>query len=417
MDVTVLGAAKQVGRSGFLLKGDNTRVLLDFGVLLSRPPAFPVHVKPKDVDGILLSHAHLDHSGATPLFFLSDGVEIHSTDLTMELSKLLIEDFIKISGFYLPFEFLDLINMTRNAKTVDLNGVSKIGDFEVKFLEAGHIPGASIIQLDNGKKRIIYTGDFSAEDTNLLRGAVTDWGEPDLIITESTYATADHPSREEVEDDFVNYLKEVVEQGGVALIPAFSVGRAQEMACILKKKNFPYPIAMDGMALKTNDLLMRHQQYLKDPDLFKKSIGNLDIVRSWSERKRIVKRPSVIISPAGMLVGGASVFYNNEVARGSKNSICIVSFQVPGTPGRTLLEKGITLINGKARKVKANVKRFDFSGHSGKSTMLEIFKRINGSPKVLTVHGEEESCINFAKDLKNLGLESYAPDAGFNIEV
>jgi putative mRNA 3-end processing factor len=162
---------------------------------------------------------------------------------------------------------------------------------------------------------------------------------------------------------------------------------------------------------------MRHQEHLRDPDLFKKSLGSLEIIRSWGQRKRIAKQPSVIIAPAGMLVGGLAVFYNNEIARNTKNAICIVSFQVPGTPGRTLLEKGITLINGKPRKVKAEVRRFNFSSHSGKSKMLDIFKKMNGSPKVLTVHGEAASCIKFSEDLNELGFESYAPDIGFKIEV
>jgi putative mRNA 3-end processing factor len=412
MEVSVLGAAKQVGRSAFLVKGDKTRVLLDFGVLLGRQPAFPIHVKPKDVDGIVLSHAHLDHSGATPLFFLANGVEMHATDLTMEISRLLIEDFIKISGFYLPFEYLDLMNMVKRAKGFKYGDESHIGEFKITYHDAGHIPGSAITRLDNGKKSILYTGDFKTGEANLLRGADTDWEESDIIITESTYATADHPPREEVEDGFVTYLKEIVERGGTALVPAFAVGRAQEMACVLRKNNFPYPVSMDGMALKTNNLLLRYPEYVKDADLYRKSLGSIDFVTSWSHRRRVVKQPGVIIAPAGMLVGGSSVFYNNEVARGTKNAVCIVSFQVPGTPGRTLLEKGITLINGKPRKVKAQVKRFDFSSHSGRSSMLDIFKRIKGSPKVITVHGEAESCIKFSEDLKELGLESYAPDAG-----
>jgi putative mRNA 3-end processing factor len=412
MEVSVLGAAQQVGRSAFLVKGEKTRVLLDFGVLVGREPAFPIHVKPKDVDGIVLTHSHLDHSGATPLFFLGDGVEMHSTDLTLELSRLLIEDFIQLSGFYLPFEYLDLMNMMKKAKGFKHGDESQMGEFTVKYLNAGHIPGSSIVRLDNGKKSVLYTGDFKTDESNLQNGADTDWDETDIIITESTYATADHPPREKVEDEFVAFLKEIVEQGGTALVPAFAVGRAQEMACVLRKKNFPYPVAMDGMALKTNDLLMRHQEFLRDPDLFKKSMGAIDMMTSWSQRRRVVKQPGVIIAPAGMLVGGSAVFYNNETARGSKNAICIVSFQVPGTPGRTLLEKGITLINGKPRKVKAQVRRFDFSSHSGRSAMLDIFKKVKGSPKVLTVHGEAESCIKFAEDLKQLGLESYAPEAG-----
>ena len=417
MEVSVLGAAKQVGRSAFLVKGDKTSILLDYGVQLGKTPGFPSHVKPKDVDGIVLSHAHLDHSGAIPLFFLKNTLPVHATDLTIELSELLIGDFIQLSRFSLPFEYVELVNMMKNAIGTKIGEQSKIGEFNINFLEAGHIPGSAIARLDNGKKSVIYTGDFNAEDTNLLKAASIEWNEPDIIITESTYATADHPSREDVEDDFITFLKEVVERGGIALVPAFSVGRAQEMACILKKKKFPYPVAMDGMALKTNDILMRYQEHLRDPDLFKKSLGSLEIMRSWGQRKRIAKQPSVIIAPAGMLVGGLAVFYNNEIARNPKNAICIVSFQVPGTPGRTLLEKGITLINGKPRKVKAKVRRFDFSSHSGKSKMLDIFKKMNGSPKVLTVHGEAASCIKFSEDLNELGFESYAPDIGFKIEV
>lgn len=417
MEVTVLGAAKQVGRSAFLVKGDNTRVLLDFGVQLGKITGFPSHIKPKDVDGIVLSHAHLDHSGAIPLFFLKNSLPVHATDLTFELAHLLIEDFIRLSRFSLPFEYLELVNMMKNAKGSKFFEKSQLGEFNIEFLPAGHIPGSAISRLDNGKKSVIYTGDFNAESTNLLKPAVTEWEESDIIITECTYATSEHPPREEVENEFVAFLKEVIERGGTVLVPAFSVGRSQEMACILEKKKFPYTVAMDGMALKTNDILLKYTDYLQDPHLFRNSIKNLEIMRTWGQRKHIVKKPSVIIAPAGMLVGGAAIFYNNEIARNAKNAICIVSFQVPGTPGRTLLEKGITLVNGKPQKVKAEVRRFNFSGHSGRTKLLDIFKKIKGNPKVLAVHGEEECCIKFASDLKELGFDAYAPDVGFKIKV
>lgn len=417
MEVSVLGAAKQVGRSGFLLKGDKTRILLDFGVQLGKTTEFPSHIKPNDIDGIVLSHAHLDHSGAIPLFYLKNKLPIHATDLTFELAELLIEDFIKLSQFSLPFEHLELANMLKNAKGSKFFEKSQLGEFNIEFLPAGHIPGSAISRLDNGKKSLVYTGDFNAENTNLLNGAVTDWKEPDIIITESTYATSEHPLREDVETEFVAFLKEVIERGGTALVPAFSVGRSQEMACILEKKKFPHTIAMDGMALKTNDILLKYPEYLRDPTLFKKSLKKLEIMRTWNQRKNIVKKPSVIIAPAGMLVGGSAIFYNNEIAKNAKNAICIVSFQVPGTPGRTLLEKGITLVNGKPQKVKAEVRRFNFSGHSGRTKLFEIFKKIKGNPKVLAIHGEEESCIKFASDLKELGFDAYAPDAGFKIKV
>ncbi len=418
MEILALGASREVGRSAFLVKGEKTNVLLDFGVLMTRQPAFPVHVKPKEVDAILLSHAHLDHSGGIPLFYLSDGIDLYATDLTLDLTKLLLNDFLKISGFYLPFEYLDLMSMLKKSKGLKMSDDVKIGEFTASFRDAGHIPGSSIITLDNSKKRVLYTGDINGRNTHLLNGVSIDSGEFDAVITESTYATADHPPRQEAEETFVEFAKEIVEGGGVLLVPAFSVGRAQEIACVLRDHSFPYPVSMDGMALETNDILFRHQEYLKDPVLFRKSIENLEAVKGWNKRKMLVKTPGVIISPAGMMVGGASVFYTQEIATQPKNAISIVAFQVPGTPGRTLLEKGIALVNGKPTKVRATVRRFNFSSHSGKKELFDMLGRVKGSPKVLTVHGEEESCVKFAEEIKEkMGFEALAPTPGQKILV
>jgi putative mRNA 3-end processing factor len=267
--------------------------------------------------------------------------------------------------------------------------------------------------LENGNKRLLYTGDFNLRDTPLLRKSEKDFGELDAVITESTYATANHPPSSEVEESFIEYLKKIVEEKGVVLVPAFSVGRAQEIACVLKKHSFPYTVSMDGMALKTNEILLRYQEYLRDADLFRKSIENMELITSWSQRRRSIKTPSVIISPAGMLVGGASVFYNSEISKNPRNAITIVSFQIPGTPGRTLLEKKIAIVKGKPTKVKADVRRFDFSSHSGKDDLLNLFKKIKGSPRVFTVHGDKANCIKFADDLRNeIGLDAVAPKIG-----
>jgi putative mRNA 3-end processing factor len=413
MELSILGGAEEVGRSAFLIKGKKNNVLLDYGVQLARVPIFPIHVMPKEIDGILLSHAHLDHSGATPLFSLSNNNILYGTDVTLELSELLIKDFIKISGFYLPFEYIDLIHMLKNAKRLSFGDKVGIGEFNAHFLEAGHIPGASTILLEAGNKRLLYTGDFNLKDTPLLRKSEKDFGELDAVITESTYATANHPSSFEVEKSFIEYVKKIVEEKGVVLVPAFSVGRAQEIACVLKKHSFPYTVSMDGMALKTNEILLRHQEYLRDSDLFRKSIENIELITSWSQRRRLIKTPSVIISPAGMLVGGASVFYNSEISKNPRNAITIVSFQIPGTPGRTLLEKKIAIIKGKPTKVKADVRRFDFSSHSGKDDLFDLFKKIEGSPRVFTVHGDRANCKKFADDLKNeIGLDAVAPKIG-----
>jgi putative mRNA 3-end processing factor len=119
-----------------------------------------------------------------------------------------------------------------------------------------------------------------------------------------------------------------------------------------------------------------------------------------------------------MLVGGASVFYNERLSQNAKNGVSLVSFQVPGTAGRTLLDRGLTLINGKPTTMKAEVRKFDFSSHSGKSSLLSDLKGIKGSPRFMTVHGEEESCVSLADELHTeLGVEAFAPRVGEVYEV
>jgi putative mRNA 3-end processing factor len=418
LEVKVLGAARQVGRSAFLVTHRDSKILLDYGAMTTKVPGFPMHVPPKDIKGLILSHAHLDHSGAAPINFLSGNMKLHATPVTSELSNLLIQDFIKISGQYLPFEFLDLMAM--NSSTVNHGYMEpfQVGDFNITFYDAGHIPGSAVIAVEAGNKRLLYTGDINGDETNLLAGSWKNLGEADMVITESTYATADHPHRSKAEAEFVDFAKEVVERGGVLLVPAFSVGRAQEIAMTLVKAGFRHPIAMDGMALKVNGILLRYQEYLRDPTALRRTFETIEEVTSWTQRRHLIKKPGVIISPAGMLVGGASIFYNEHLSMDEKNGISIVSFQVPGTPGRTLIDKGLTIYRGKPTKVKAEVRRFDFSSHSGKSMLLSDLKGIGGTPKFLTVHGEEESCLALAQELHtDLGVEANAAMAGQEFAV
>ncbi|HZW57732.1 MAG TPA: MBL fold metallo-hydrolase [Nitrososphaerales archaeon] len=419
MEITFLGGAREVGKSALLVRGQSKQVLLDYGAQTTREPSFPMHVQPKDVHSILLTHAHLDHSGGVPLFFLREGVKLITTGLSLELSTLLLQDFIKLSGFYLPFEYIDLLTMSKNTEKVKLGETRTVADeFNATFPSSGHIPGGTTIVLENGGKRVMYTGDINLQDSQLLHGADCDFGELDAVITESTYSQVDHEPRNKIETDFVNFANEVVERGGILLVPAFSVGRAQEIACLLRSRNFKHPVAMDGMALKTNEILFRHQEYLRDPELFRKTMESIEVVSGWSHRRRLVKTPSVVISPAGMLMGGASVFYNEHISLSERNGISIVAFQVPGTPGRTLLDKGLTLVKGKPMKVKCEVRRFDFSGHSGRSDLFDIMSKIKGSPRVYAVHGDGDSCTTFAREInERFGFEASAPQIGDKITV
>jgi putative mRNA 3-end processing factor len=420
LKVSILGAAKEVGRSAFLVNGNQTRILMDYGVLLKREPIFPMHVQPKDIDAVILTHAHLDHSGFAPYLFLSDSVEtnVFSTLPTFDLSQLLIEDMIKISGFYLPFEYIDLLTMMKHSKNLQYREPRMINDLKVTLHESGHIIGGATIMVEHEEKRLFYTGDINTRGSKLLRPADLDFGEIDLLIIESTYSQAEQMPREQSERELLEYAYEVIERGGTLFIPAFSVERSQEIACVLKTYNFPHKVVMDGMALKANEIMLKHPTFLKNAEIFKKSIGEAEWISGWNRRKRVIKEPCIIISPAGMLVGGSAVFYMQEVAKSDKNGIALVSFQGEGTPGRALLEKRVTILDGKVRKCLADVRRFEFSGHNSRSELFEILDRIKGNPKVLTVHGDESSCTKFAEQIREkYGYDAKAPDTGEVIEI
>jgi putative mRNA 3-end processing factor len=418
MQVRVLGAANEVGRSAIFVESDGTRLLLDYGVKLAREPEFPIHIRPKDVDGVVLSHAHLDHVGAVPLFYLSAGPVLASTAVTLELSKVLLYDFLKISGSILPYDGDAVANMADKTELEGYTEGFKLGNLKVGFRDAGHIPGSAITTIE-GSRKIVYTGDMNRTPTQLLAPADVDGLEADVIVTESTYAQADHPDRLKEEEKFVNYAEQIVDDRGTLLVPSFAVGRAQELACILYSHGFKHKVYMDGMALKANQILLEHPESVRDPTLLKRSLDKVQFVEDWGARRRAVADSSVIISPAGMLVGGFSTFYNKSVAKNKRNGIAIVSFQVPGTPGRTLLEKKEVKLDGKRYKVAADVQRFDFSSHLGMTDLFNLFKeKVKGSPKVIVVHGERENSEEFAKRLRGeLGLDATSPEAGETFEI
>ena len=419
MKITILGSGKEVGRSGFLVTSNNTNILLDYGVLLKREPVFPIHVRPKDISSVVLTHAHLDHSGFIPSLFLSNSnISVLGTNPTFDLSNLLIEDMIKISGYYLPFDYADLHSMMNHSRTLQYRERYPINNMQITLYESGHILGGSSILVESEGKRIFYTGDINTRGSKILRSADLDLPEVDILIIESTYSQTEQTPREESEKNLVEFAYNVVERGGTLFIPAFSVERAQEIASVLKACNFKYRISMDGMALKANEIMLKNPSFLKNPEVFRKIISEVEWVQGWGRRKQLVKEPGIIISPAGMLVGGTAMFYLQEIAKNPNNGIALVSYQGKGTPGRLLLEKGLVSYDGKSKKSLAEVNHFEFSGHSSRTELLEILNKIKGKPEVFTVHGDDMSCIKFANEIKEkYGFDAIAPDNGQIVEV
>ena len=421
MEVKVLGAANEVGRSGFMLHCNGTNLLLDYGVMFGRrgtPPDYPLHVKPKDIDAIIITHAHLDHSGNVPSLFVSGNTDVYATPPTLDLSKLLIEDMLKIEKNSHPFDLPELNNMMRNAKEIGFKQKISKGNTSFELRESGHVIGGSTVLVESEGKRVFYTGDIKTNGSRMLREADLDVGEIDLLITESTYSQTEQKPRRESEIELIEFANEVMDRKGTLFIPSFSVERSQEIACILKNSNFKHKIIMDGMALKVNEIMFKHPEYLRDSKVFADAINQAVAIREHSERKKALEEPCVVISPAGMLVGGNAVFYLQQLAFDDRNGIALVSYQGEGTPGRKLLETGKVSTRGKEMSVMAEVKQFEFSGHADRNELFEMIKQIKGNPEVLTVHGDSESCDTFAKEIhEKFGFKAHAPAVNETITV
>ena len=413
MNVKVLGAAQEVGRSGFLVNCEGTNLLLDYGVMFGKrgtPPQYPLHVKPKDIDSVIITHAHLDHSGYVPSLFVSGKCNVYGTPPTFELTQLLIEDMLKIEKNYHPFDLPEVNNMMNNAIEIGYKQKVNRGNATFELRNSGHVIGGGTVLVESGKKRLFYTGDINTKGSRMLPEADLDVGEIDLLITESTYSQTEQMPRKESEQGLVEFANEVMDRKGILFVPAFSVERSQEIACVLKNAKFKHKVIMDGMALKVNDIMFHNQEYLRDPKIFTDSINSAVSIRDNRERKKALSEPCVVISPAGMLVGGNAVYYLQELAFDDKNGIALVSYQGDGTPGKKLLETGKVNTRGHDLKVSAQVKQFEFSGHSDRNDLFDLIKNIKGNPQVLTVHGDHDSCTKFAEEIhEKFGLKAHSP--------
>jgi putative mRNA 3-end processing factor len=241
----------------------------------------------------------------------------------------------------------------------------------------------------------------------------------DIVVTESTYAQRINPKREDIEEALIQTVLEALERKGVVLIPAFAVGRSQEIMCILEQYNIPqkYPIYVDGLARKVNEIVVRHPSYIASPQMFERAVGRVREIRDSRDRQNAIKSPSIIISPAGMLKGGASHHYFKLLYDNPRNALVLVSFQVPGTPGAELLEKKQVTIGQRVFKVTADLHYHHLSSHSDSKGLMNLLTTIPGDPEFYVVHGESDSCDKLAERLEKKGYRAHVPERNEAVEI
>jgi len=442
--ITILGGGRQVGRSCFLLQTPQTKIILDCGIDVASKgkEKFPYldvsEFKLNELDAIIVSHAHLDHSGLIPyLFKMGYRGPVYMTAPTRDLSALLALDFIGVAYKQAAaplFSSTDIKEMVKHTICLDYNEVSDIApDVRMTFYNSGHTLGSAMVHLNigNGSHNLLYTGDMKFLKTNLLDRAVSNFPRLETTIIESTYGSKNDvlPSRKESEEELISTIKETIDKKGKVLIPELGLGRAQETMLILeeamKENRLPkIPIYIDGMIWDINGV---HTAY---PDFLNYNVRN-DIfqnrnpfvsdvfqrVGSPLERKNVIEGPPcVVLATSGMLVGGASVEYFKHFASNPNNKICFVCYQGVGSLGRQV-QDGIkqVKVNGDSDEfieVKLDIATIKgFSAHAGRTELLEFINRVQPrTNRVIIVHGEQGKCLDLASSIYKLNhVETNVP--------
>ncbi|WP_332897785.1 MBL fold metallo-hydrolase [Haladaptatus sp. CMSO5] len=410
MKLRFLGGAREVGRSAILV---NDRLLLDYGMAPGNPPAYPVSdVSP---EAVVVSHGHLDHIGALPT--LLSGTErppIHWTPPTRELALTLCRDTLKLHGgtYDCPFTEVEVGRMTQVSKEHGYGETFEAAGHEITFYNAGHIPGSAHVLVDDGETKLLYTGDFHTDDTRLLSGT-TDRPEADVVLCESTYSDVDHDPREEVERRFAESVQTTVREGGTVIVPAFAIGRTQELLHVCAAHGIDCYV--DGMGKYITQMLRNYPTYVRDEDALKRAKSNARFVTGKNgQRKRIARKNTVIVTTSGMLTGGPAMTYVPEIRTNPVNKLTFTGYQVEGTPGRELLEYGRAEINRQVMPVSAQVEAYDFSAHADREGLKEFLASYTDTP-VLLNHGDR--CEAFAAELEGEGFDASAPALDETVHV
>lgn len=445
--LTPLGGSREVGRSCFLLETPESKALLDCGVnVASTKDAYPLldslEFPLDELDAVILSHAHLDHSGFIPyLYKYGYKGPTYCTPPTRDVMALLQLDFVDVvakEGRDPPYTQRHIEEMIKYTIARDYGEVTDIApDMRITFHNAGHILGsASVhIHLGRGAHNILYTGDFKFGYTKLFNSVNLRYPRIETLIMESTYGGPKdiQPARYVSDKRLIQSIKRTVSKGGSVLIPVFAIGRAQEIMLVIeeyaKKNNWEIPVYIDGMTREASAIHTAYPEFMRR-NVKKRILHNnspfdsdIFIVVDKTQRESIgEEKGSVILSPAGMLTGGPSVEYFKALCENPKNGTIFVGYQGEGTLGKKIQRMGLQnnhkkvplQDNGKTKgfDVKMHIETIEgFSGHSDRNQLLGFFKKLKPKPnRVITMHGDEKSCTNLARTMSyNYKVEASAP--------
>ncbi len=442
--VTPLGAARGIGASCFRVQIGPYEIVMDAG---TRPkgsdplPAFELLERP---NLMIVTHAHLDHIGALPIFHRNfPDVPMICTHGTREIAHVMLTDGLKVQtaqqkegnedfGQVFSADDLDRTLFTLQTQPVGVD-FSPLPGLTVRFIHAGHIVGAACIYMKYGNRSILYTGDYNTTSSRTAEGLkLADLPEADILITESTYGADTHPSRRSQESDLIKAIVEVVAAGGNVLIPAFALGRAQEIILAIRTSalfhSVNVPVYVDGLVREVTDLFQNQLDLLpaavknfaktQSPFFSEKSSPRIISIGSPKERPLAIAHPSVIIASSGMLTGGASIGYAKILLERENAAIFISGYTDEESPGRFLqsLEPEAEIeLDGTPLTVRAKIQRFNLSAHADRVGITQVIHRVNPQHLIL-IHGSKSALHELSKagDLRDK-YWIHIPDVGDTI--
>jgi uncharacterized protein len=444
-----LGAFREVGRSCSLLQTQDSKVLIDCGVKFNQDdPETPyVHVGEvmpfTSIDAVVVTHAHLDHSGLVPLLFrLGYDGPVYCTPPTRDLMTLLQIDYLKVAaanGVRPPYSSEHIREVIKHTITLNYGDTTDIApDMRVTLYNAGHILGSSVahFHVGDGLYNIAFSGDIKYERTWLFNPAVNRFPRCEAVVLESTYGGAQdfQPARKNSSMGLRDICERTYKKGGNVIIPVFAVGRSQEVMIVLeylmRTEQIPkVPVYLDGMIWEATAIHTAYPEYLNNQlraQIFQQGENPLlsDIfqrVDSYDKRQSILDatEPCIVLATSGMLTGGPVMEYVRGWGPSEKNAIVFVGFQAEGTLGRRI-QRGQTEIpvregpaSGDVKTVRLNLdtQTVDgFSGHSDRRQLMNYIANMDPRPeRVIVGHGEESKCIELASSLhRKFGMETRA---------